>query len=122
MDFGISKLSFLGIIFLLGLIFSAVSFLLGILLGDVMSANYAVFSLWSISALLAGLYFPLDSTSAVLKAISYLMPQKWFLKASEMLLVGDKGAYSMVLYVTVAYLIVIISVGSIGLKMKRSDS
>lgn len=122
MDFGINKLSFLGIILLLGLIFSAVSFMLGVLLGDVMSANYAVFSVWSISALLAGLYFPLDSTSTVLKSISYLMPQKWFLKAAEMLLVGDKGAYSMVLYITVAYLVLIISVGSIGLKMKRSDS
>ena len=87
-----------------------------------MSANYAVFTLWSVSALLAGLYFPLDSTSAVLKSISNLMPQKWFMKATEMLLVGDKGAYSMVIYVTLAYLIVITSVGSIGLKMKRADS
>lgn len=122
MDFGINKMEFLGIIFFLGLIFSAISLLLGILLGEVMSANYAVFTMWSVSALLAGLYFPLDSTSAVLKSISNLMPQKWFMKATEMLLVGDKGAYSMVIYVTLAYLIVITSVGSIGLKMKRADS
>lgn len=122
MDFGINKLSFLLVIFLLGLIFSTLSLLLGVVLGDVMNSNYAVFTIWSISALLAGLYFPLDDTTAALKTLSYLMPQRWFLNASEMLLVGDKGAYSMLLYVTAAYLIVIISVGSIGLKMKRSEA
>ncbi|HKM34517.1 MAG TPA: ABC transporter permease [Lachnospiraceae bacterium] len=121
-DFGINKFVFLAIIFFLGLIFSSISLLMGVLIGDVMSANYAVFALWSNSALLSGLYFPLDSTSTVLKAISVLMPQRWFMKASEMLLVGDKGAYAVILYITVAYLVLSISVGSIGLKMKRSDS
>lgn len=122
MDFGIHKISFLFIIFLLGLIFSALSLLLGVLMGDVMSANYAVFTVWSVSALLAGLYFPIDSSSQVMKTVSYLMPQRWFMKAAEMLFVGDKNVYSMIICITVAYLIVIISVGSVGLKMKRTDA
>lgn len=121
MDFGINKISFLGIIFFLGLIFSVLSFVIGILVGDVMSSNYAVFSIWSISALLSGMYFPLDDTSAALKTISYLMPQRWFLKASEMLFVGDRGAYSMVIYVTVAYIVVIMSIGSVGLKIRSRE-
>lgn len=121
-DFGMPVWSFLIVIFLLGAIFSTLSLMFGALMGDVMSANYAVFAIWSISALLAGLYFPLDDTTVALKTLSYLMPQKWFLNASELLLVGDKGAYSMLLYVTAAYLIVIISVGSVGLKMKRSEA
>lgn len=121
MDFGINKISFLGIIFFLGLIFSVLSFVIGILVGDVMSSNYAVFTIWSISALLSGMYFPLDDTSAALKTISYLMPQRWFLKASEMLFVGDKGAYSMVIYVTVAYIVVIMSIGSVGLKIRSRE-
>ncbi len=122
LDFGINKWSFLLVIFLLGLIFSTLSLLLGVLLGDVMSSNYAVFAIWSISALLAGLYFPLDDTTLALKTISYLMPQRWFMNASELLLAGDKGAYSMLLYVTVAYLVVIISIGSVGLKIRRSEA
>lgn len=121
-DFGMNQFAFLLLIFLLGLIFSIASLGMGILLGDVMSSNYAVFALWSISALLAGLYFPLDSTSAVLKAISYLMPQKWFLRAAELLFVGDKSVYSMVICITAAYLIVILSVSGVGLKIKRADS
>lgn len=120
-DFGISKSVFLMGIFLLGLIFSVISFCTGILVGDVMASNYVVFAFWSISALLAGLYFPLDETTPALKAISYLMPQKWFMRAAEMMLSGDKNVYSMVLCITVAYLIVIMSIGGVGLKMKRAD-
>lgn len=122
MDFGIPKLSFLVIIFFLGLIFSVISFIIGVLMGDVMSSNYAVFAVWSISALLAGLYFPLDDTSAALKALSNLMPQRWFMKAAEMLFVGDKNVYSMVICITVAYLVVVMSIGSIGLKVKRAEA
>jgi len=121
LDVGMSMGNFLMIIFLLGLIFSTLSLLLGVVIGDVMSSNYAVFAIWSISALLAGLYFPLDDTTKTLKTLSYLMPQKWFMDASELLLVGDKSAYSMVICVTVAYLIVIISVGGVGLKIKRYE-
>lgn len=122
LDFGIHKGSFLIAIFLLGIIFSTLSLLLGVLMGEVMSSNYAMFAVWSISALLAGLYFPLDDTTSAIKTLSFLMPQRWFMNASELLLVGDKGAYSMLLCVTVAYLIVIISVGCVGLKMKRSEA
>ena len=122
LDFGMDKLSLLLVIFLLGLIFGTLSLLSGVLLGDVMSSNYAVFAIWSISALLAGLYFPLDDTTAALKTLSYMMPQRWFMNASEMLLVGDNKAYFMLLYVTVSYLIVIISLGGVGLKMKKSEA
>jgi len=121
LDVGIGMISFLVVIFLLGLIFSTLSLLLGVVLGDIMSSNYAVFAIWSISALLSGLYFPLDDTTKALKTLSYLMPQRWFLDASELLLAGDKSAYSVVLCVTAAYLIVIISVGGVGLKIKRYE-
>lgn len=120
LDVGMNIMGFLVVIFLLGLIFSTLSLLLGVVLGDIMSANYAVFAIWSISALLAGLYFPLDDTTKALKALSYLMPQRWFMDASELLLVGDKSAYPMLLCVTMAYLIIIISVGGVGLKIKST--
>jgi len=96
MDVGMSSVSFCLIIFLLGLIFSTLSLLLGVVLGDVMSSNYAVFTIWSVSALLAGLYFPLDHTTKALKILSYFMPQKWFMDASELLLAGDKSAYFII--------------------------
>lgn len=121
LDIGMNRMSFLVVIFLLGLIFSTLSLLLGVILGDVMSSNYAAFAIWSISALLSGLYFPLDDTTKALKTLSYLMPQRWFMDVAELLVVGDKSAYFMVLCVTVAYLIVIVSVGGVGLKIKRYE-
>lgn len=122
MDFGIAKPSFLLFILLLGLIFNVLSMGVGILIGDVMGANYAVFAIWSVSALLAGLYFPIEGSSAVIKCISYLMPQRWFMKGTEMLMVGDQTAYPMILCITLAYLIVILCVGVVGLKMKESEA
>lgn len=121
LDVGMAMWSFLAVIFLLGLILSTLSLVVGVLLGDIMSANYAAFAIWSISALLSGLYFPLEHTTKVLNTISYLMPQRWFMDASEMLLTGDKSAYSMLLYVTAAYLIAMISIGGVGLKIKSCE-
>ena len=122
MDFGIAKPGFLLFILLLGLIFNVLSMAVGILIGDVMGANYAVFAIWTVSALLAGLYFPIEGSSAVIKCLSYLTPQRWFMKGTEMLMVGDQTAYPMILCITLAYLIVILCVGVVGLKMKESEA
>ncbi len=121
-EFGMDKLSFLFIIFCLGLIFGTISFMLGVVIGDVMSSNFAVFTLWSMSSLLSGLYFPLDDTTQALKTLSFLMPHRWFMNAAEMLITGNNGAYSLVICVTIAYLIITISLGGIGLKMKENEA
>ncbi|MCR4990550.1 MAG: ABC transporter permease [Lachnospiraceae bacterium] len=118
-DLGMSRGKYLFMIFLLGLIFSSISMLLGILIGDVMSANVAAFSVWCLSALLSGLYFPLDDVSDHINILASLMPQKWFLNAAEKIITGDNSAYGMVLCITVVYLCVVISTGSLGIKLKR---
>ena len=121
-DLGMSKLTYILIIFMQGLIFSSVSMLIGILLGDVMRANVAAFCTWCFSALLSGLYFPLNYTSTALKVMSFMMPQKWFLEGTEMIFVGDNKALPMLICITVAYIAVSVSLGSLGLKMRRTDS
>ena len=120
-NMGISLPVFLLMIFLMGLIFCAISLLFGILLGNVMSANVAAFTIWSMSALLAGLYFPLDHTTKAVKALSYMMPQKWFFEATEMIMTKDSKVYFMLLCITVAYLIVTLSLGSVGIKYKNYE-
>ena len=120
-NMGISLPVFLLMIFLMGLIFCAISLLFGILLGNVMSANVAAFTIWSMSALLAGLYFPLDHTTKAVKALSYMMPQKWFFEATEMIMTKDSKVYFMLLCITVAYLIVSLSLGSVGIKYKNYE-
>ncbi|MBR5348880.1 MAG: ABC transporter permease [Lachnospiraceae bacterium] len=118
---GMNRIEFLGLIFLMGLIFSSLSLMMGILFGDVMSANVAAFTLWSLSSMLSGLYFPLTYTTNTLKILSKLMPQTWFMDGTEMIFTGDKTVLIMLLCVTVAYLVLIISLGSLGLKVKKVD-
>ena len=120
-DLGMHRGSFLFMIFLMGLIFGALSLLFGILMGDVMSANVAAFTIWCLSALMSGLYFPLNYTTKALKVMSLLMPQKWFLTGTEMIFVGDNKAYGMLICVTVAYLAVILSLGGLGLKIRGTE-
>jgi ABC-type multidrug transport system permease subunit len=116
-----SRIGFIAMIFLLGLIFSTISLVVGVLLGNVMSANIAAFALWSMSSMLAGLYFPLDSTSDAIKTLSYIMPQKWFMRGTELSMANDNSAFLIVLGVTAAYLIVTLSLGSVGIKLKKNE-
>lgn len=122
LDVGISMPVFLLLVFLLGLIFATISMLTGVLFGDIMSSNYAAFTIWTISSMLAGLFFPIGNSSSALKTLSYLMPQRWFFEAAERLIAGTSGAYPMIACVTAAYLIVIISLGSVGLKISKQGS
>ena len=119
--FGISRLSFIIMIFLLGIIFCTISLMIGILLGNAMSANIAAFTLWSMSSMLAGLYFPLDSTTDAVKTLSYMMPQRWFMNGTEKMLVGDNKVFLLLLGVTVSYLIIALGIGSIGIKYRNNE-
>jgi len=108
--------------FLLGLIFCSVSLLLGILFEDVMTANVVAFTIWALSSLLSGLYFPLNATTKLIKVISGIMPQKWFMEGTEMIFVGDNSAYIMLLCIVAAYLTFVISIAGLGLKMKKAEA
>ncbi|MBP5159180.1 MAG: ABC transporter permease [Lachnospiraceae bacterium] len=118
-DLGMSRVKYLALIFFLGMIFSSMSMLLGIIIGDVMGANVAAFSLWCLSALFSGLYFPLNDVSPFIKLLSSIMPQKWFLRSAEMILTGDNFAFVMVLLITAVYLLVVVSLGSLGIRLRR---
>ena len=119
-DLGMSRWEFVGMIFMMGLIFSALSMFIGMLMGDVMGASVAAFGVWCTSGLFGGVYFPLTHTSSTLKTISFMMPQKWFLEGTEMIYVGDSHAFLMLICITLAYLAVVISLGSLGLKVKNA--
>ncbi|MBP3754854.1 MAG: ABC transporter permease [Lachnospiraceae bacterium] len=118
---GMSRIGFFAMIFALGLIFCSLSLMMGILFDDVMSATVSAFILWTLSSLLSGLYFSLDAAGDAIKTMSYIMPSKWFLDATEMLMLGDNKVYFMILCVTTAYLIVTLGLGSIGIKIRNHE-
>ena len=59
--------------------------------------------------------------SRLIKALSSLMPQKWFLDATEMIFVGDNKAYLVLLCVTLAYLVLALSLGGVGIKVRNGE-
>jgi len=119
---GMTRVEILILTFLLGLIFCSISLLLGILFEEVMTANVVAFTIWSLSSMLSGLYFPLNATTKLIKVISSIMPQKWFMEGTEMIFTGDKSAYVMLLCIVAAYLTFVISLGGLGLKMKKAEA
>jgi ABC-type multidrug transport system permease subunit len=120
-DFGISRMSYVFLVFLLGLVFNTLSLSVGVVIGNAMEANYAVFSIWCLTSLLSGLYFSIDNASGLFRKLSNLMPQKWYLRGAEMLMTGDNSAYLMTISVTAAFLIVFISIGAASLKLKLEE-
>ena len=113
---------FLIIIFILGVILGSVCMLTGILFDDIMSTYYATFALWCISSMMSGMIFPLENSSDMIKKLSGIMPQKWFMEISKRLISGNSdNAASMIFCVAAAYLIIILSVGSVCLKIKKQQ-
>lgn len=120
-DFGISFASYLFMIFCIGLIFTLLSVVIGILADNVLTSNYIAFTVWCLSSMLAGLYFPLDGASRWWVRISMLMPQRWVLKAAEMLMAGKSGVYSMFLLEIAGCLIIIFSIGALGMQARDKN-
>ncbi len=120
-DFGIPFETYLFLVFCLGLIFNMFSVVIGVLTNNVLTSNYIAFLVWCLSSLVAGLYFPLDGASGWWSKISLLMPQRWVVKTSEMLMAGKNNAYGMYLLIVAGYLIVIVSIGLMGIKLRRKE-
>ena len=118
---GMSHGKLILLVFLMGIIFSTLSLFIGIMAGEVAPATYAAFVLWSMSSVLSGMYFSLDNASGAIRGMSYLMPQKWFSNAAELFYIQDKTVYFLLLCVTASYLMVILSLGSVGLKLRKKE-
>lgn len=120
-DFGISFPGYLFLVFCLGLIFTLFSVVIGVLTNNVLVSNYVAFIVWSLTCVMAGLYFPLDAASNLWAKLSLLMPQRWVVKTGEMLMAGKNEAYSTYTLVMISYLFIIVSVGFMGIKMRKKD-
>ena len=82
-DLGIPYLSFLSMLFILGVLFNFLSVVLGMLFHNLLSVTYVSFVIWSVTTLLGGLYFPVVSGTNFDK-ISKVTPQRWFMKSVEL--------------------------------------
>jgi ABC-2 type transport system permease protein len=120
-DFGIGRMDYLLLVFLMGLIFCSMTMCIGMMGNNSMNANYIAFAIWCITCMVSGLCFPLDKASSILQKASNLMPQKWVIRVSEMLMHHSSMSYVTMFTVTAAYLLMIASVGLVGLRLVRDE-
>lgn len=120
-DLEISVLPFACILFLEGIIFNFLSVCTGMFCNSMSAAAFLAFTIWSISALLAGTYFDISSAGDLYKKIAMLMPQRWALLAATQFQNGNSGAYPLIFGVTAAYLLVILVIGILGLKLNERE-
>ncbi|MBR6358753.1 MAG: ABC transporter permease [Lachnospiraceae bacterium] len=118
---GLDRISLCVMTFLLGLIFCTFTLFSGVLVGNIMGATVTAFTVWCLSSMISGLYFPIGGTSRFIQSLSAIMPQKWFMDGTVMLFLRDKGAWTVILCVTAAYMVVFTGLGSVGLKLRNSD-
>lgn len=118
-DFGLSLSDYLFFIFGIGIIFNFLSVVTAVVTDNLLSSSCVAYFIWVISAMLSGLYFPLDTATSWWRRISLLMPPRWVVKCSEMVMVGQSGAYFTFLLIVFAFIAIILSVGLIGIKTKK---
>lgn len=107
------------LIFCLGLMFNTLSITLGASFQSLSTANYLAFFIAVISALMAGLYFPLDYTPKWMQNFSLLMPQRWVSKTAEQMILGNHSSVILFGLIVAAYVILFLSIGFLGLKLNN---
>lgn len=118
-DAGINIMQIALLIFGLGIIFNTLSIALSSFFQSLSSANYLAFFTAVISALMAGLYFPLDYTPKWMQNFSLLMPQRWVSKTAEQMILGNNSCVILFGLIVAAYVILFLSIGFLGLKLNN---
>lgn len=117
---GIPYGAFLGMILLQGILFNFISLVIGIIINNLLGTALLSFMVWSVTSLLAGLYFPIVQGST-LERISLCTPQRWLIKSTEMFMIGKKGAFTQYTLVFLAFMIVLFTISMISLKIQEKE-
>ncbi|WP_029502598.1 ABC transporter permease [Lachnoclostridium phytofermentans] len=120
-DIGIGNLEFALVAFGIGITFQLLSITFGTLFNNVLTVNYVAFFTWVFTSVLSGLYFPVNKASSMIKAVSYFMPQSWSIRFFEGIKGGDSGVYLMFTLIMLAFCIVLISFGVLGMKINEKE-
>lgn len=118
-DAGINIMQIAFLIFGFGIIFNTLSIALSAFFQSLSTANYLAFFIAVISALMAGLYFPLDYTPKWMQNFSLLMPQRWVTKTAEQMILGNSSCIILFGLIVAAYVILFLSLGFLGLKLNN---
>lgn len=120
-DIGIDNIEFGLVAFGIGITFQLLSITLGTIFNNVLTVNYVAFFVWVFTSTLSGLYFPVEKASTMIKTLSYIMPQSWAIRFFNGIKEGNAYVYSMYTLIILAYSIVFLSIGMLGLKITEKE-
>lgn len=118
-DVGMNLFEIAALILGLGLIFNTLSITLGAVFQNLSNANYLTFFITTITALMSGLYFPLDITPTWMQNLSLIMPQRWVIRTAEQILSTGTGWGIVFGCIVIAYMTLFLSIGFLGLKINN---
>ena len=104
------------LIFGLGLIFNTLRLALGTIFESISTATYLSFFIVTLSSMMSGMYFPIDTTPTWMQNVSLLMPQRWIVNTAEQILLGTSGWAILFGVIVMAYVAIFMSIGFLGLK------
>ncbi len=120
-DIGIGNLDFALAASGIGITFQLLSITLGTIFSNALTVNYVAFFVWVFTSTLSGLYFPMEKASAMIKTLSYVMPQSWTVRFFDSIKGGNTGTYAMFILIILAFCIVFLSVGMLGLRITEKE-
>jgi len=120
-EIGVSNSEFALMAFGIGIKFQLLSITLGTLFDNILTVNYVAFFVWVFTSTLSGLYFPVEKASTMIKTLSYLMPQSWCIRFFDGIKGENTGIYAMFILIMLAFCIVFLSIGTLGLKITEKE-
>lgn len=120
-EIGVSNSEFALMAFGIGITFQLLSITLGTLFDNILTVNYIAFFVWVFTSTLSGLYFPVEKASTMIKTLSYLMPQSWCIRFFDGIKGEKTGIYAMFILIMLAFCIVFLSIGTLGLKITEKE-
>lgn len=120
-EIGVSNSEFALMAFGIGITFQLLSITLGTLFDNILTVNYVAFFVWVFTSTLSGLYFPVEKASTMIKTLSYLMPQSWCIRFFDGIKGEKTGIYAMFILIMLAFCIVFLSIGTLGLKITEKE-
>lgn len=120
-DVGIPFGAYLLFIGTMGLIYNLLCLTISIFTKNIMFTIYTGFGVWIFSNLLSAVYFDFVTLPDWWEKAAFLMPQKWVMICSEMVMKNESGAYRLFLTASAAFLIFILTAGFVGTKISDNS-
>lgn len=121
-DIGIPFASYILFVTAMGLIFNLLCVALSMFSKNIPGVVYSAIGVWTFTNILSKVYFNFATFHGWMERLSKVMPQRWVMICSEMLMKNQSDAYTVFFAVFISYLLLIVTAGCVGAKLQIAES